>query len=234
MTIHYNPRIVTDGLVLCLDGANAKSYPGSGTTCTDISGNGNNGTFLGSTSYSTDNLGKFVFNNDTNDRITCGNDSSINFGTGSFSYSLWFRRFSNATTNLRLISKGADNNDPSFAGFASWGGNNFVSFVINPSGERIGTGNITFNLNEWVNLHCVFLRGDSLKIFKNGSLVDTTPTTTTGSLSSTKSLYICGAGTNGDALNWPGEVAIVLLYNRALSQDEVSQNFNATRGRFGV
>jgi hypothetical protein len=44
MAISYNPRIVTDGLVLALDAGNPKSYPGSGTTWTDLSGNGNNGT----------------------------------------------------------------------------------------------------------------------------------------------------------------------------------------------
>jgi hypothetical protein len=40
MGIAYNPRTITDGLVLCLDAANSKSYPGSGTTWTDLSGNG--------------------------------------------------------------------------------------------------------------------------------------------------------------------------------------------------
>jgi hypothetical protein len=46
MAISYNPRTITDGLVLCLDAGNSKSYPGSGTTWTDLSGNGNTGTNL--------------------------------------------------------------------------------------------------------------------------------------------------------------------------------------------
>jgi len=51
MALAHSPRIVTDGLVLCLDAGNAKSYPGSGTTWTDLSGNGNNGTLVNGVGY---------------------------------------------------------------------------------------------------------------------------------------------------------------------------------------
>jgi hypothetical protein len=51
MSLIHSPRIVTDGLVLCLDAGNPKSYTGSGTTWTDLSGNGNNGTLTNSPTY---------------------------------------------------------------------------------------------------------------------------------------------------------------------------------------
>ena len=69
MAISYNPRTITDGLVLCLDAANSKSYPGSGTTWTDLSGNGNNGTLVNGPTYSSSNGGSLVFDG-TNDYIT--------------------------------------------------------------------------------------------------------------------------------------------------------------------
>jgi hypothetical protein len=47
MGIAYNSRVVVEGLVLALDAGNSKSYPGSGTTWTDLSGQGNNGTITG-------------------------------------------------------------------------------------------------------------------------------------------------------------------------------------------
>lgn len=47
MALAHSPKIITDGLVLCLDAGNTKSYPGSGTTWTDLSGQGNNGTITG-------------------------------------------------------------------------------------------------------------------------------------------------------------------------------------------
>jgi uncharacterized delta-60 repeat protein len=61
MGISYNPRIVTDGLVLALDAANPKSYPGSGTTWTDLSGNGNTGTLTNGPTYSSANGGSIAF-----------------------------------------------------------------------------------------------------------------------------------------------------------------------------
>jgi len=61
MAIHYNTKTVTDGLVLALDAANPKSYSG-GTTWTDLSGNGNNGTLVGSPTYTPNYGGAFIFN----------------------------------------------------------------------------------------------------------------------------------------------------------------------------
>ena len=62
MAVNYNTAIVTNGLVLALDAANTKSYPGSGTTWTDLSANGNNGTLVNTPSYSPNNQGYFTFN----------------------------------------------------------------------------------------------------------------------------------------------------------------------------
>ena len=61
MGVAYNSRIVTDGLALCLDAANSKSYPGSGSTWTDLSGNGNNATLTNGPTYSSANGGSIVF-----------------------------------------------------------------------------------------------------------------------------------------------------------------------------
>ena len=61
MGIAYNPKIVTDGLVLCLDAANTKSYSGTVTSWTDLSGNGNTGTLTNGPTYNSSNLGFFQF-----------------------------------------------------------------------------------------------------------------------------------------------------------------------------
>ena len=61
MALSHSPSIVTNGLVLCLDAANSKSYPGSGTTWTDLSGRGNNGTLVNGVGYNSGNLGSLVF-----------------------------------------------------------------------------------------------------------------------------------------------------------------------------
>lgn len=226
----YSPSIVIDGLVFCLDAANKKSYVGSGTSWVDLSGKGNNGTLRNSPTYSSNNLGKFVLDG-VNDDISCGNGSSINFGTGSFSVSIWFRRFSSATTNLRLLSKAASDDTASSAsaGFSFYGNNSGISFSVNPTAARTAITAATYSLNEWVNVVGLVERGVSMRTYKNASLVAST-TAPSGSVSGTTSLFL---GSNlGTGLYWTGEISNVLMYNRALTVSEITQNYNAHKSRF--
>jgi hypothetical protein len=232
MSVFAGPNIVDDGLVLFLDAANAKSYPGSGTTWFDQSKDNNNGTLRNSPTYSTDNLGKIVFDA-VNDDIDCGNNSSINFGTGSFTVSIWFRRFSNATTNLRLLSKGAgsDGADAANAGFCFFGNNTGISFGVNPTAARTIIAAGSYSLNEWVNVVGLVERGVSMRTYKNANQVSSA-NAPDGSVSGTTSLFL---GSNvGSNLFWAGEISNFSLYNRALTDGEVVQNFQATRSRFGI
>ena len=66
--MYYGPRIVSNGLVLCLDAANKRSYPGTGTTWTDLSGNSNNGTLTNGPTFSAGNMGSILFDG-TNDYV---------------------------------------------------------------------------------------------------------------------------------------------------------------------
>ena len=68
MGLTHSPRIVTDGLVLCLDAANAQSYPGTGTTWTDRSTSGNNETLTNGPTFDSANRGAIVFDG-SNDRV---------------------------------------------------------------------------------------------------------------------------------------------------------------------
>jgi hypothetical protein len=232
MSVSYNPKIVTDGIVFYLDAANQNSYPGTGTTWFDLSGNSNNTTLRNSPTYSTANLGTFIFDG-IDDDADCGNDSSINFGTDNFTVSVWFRRFSNAATNLRLLSKAAGNDtaNAASAGFAFFGGNTALSFAINPTGTRtiISAGN--YSVDQWVNVVGVLERGVNIRTFNN-SVPIATAAAPSGSVSGTTSLFI--GSNSGSNLFWPGEISNVSLYNRALTPQEIQQNFNAIRGRYGI
>jgi len=77
MAYRNGPKIITDGLVLCLDAAISKSYPGSGTTWYDLSGNGINGSLINGTSFVNVNKGVLNFDN-TNDYVSLGTPSQIN------------------------------------------------------------------------------------------------------------------------------------------------------------
>ena len=81
MAINYSPKIIRDGLVLCLDAANPKSYPGTGTAWTDLSGSGNNGTLVNGPVYSSANGGSIDFDG-SNDYSSLS--SNIIPATGAF------------------------------------------------------------------------------------------------------------------------------------------------------
>ena len=76
MALAHSPRIVTDGLVLALDAGNAKSYPGSGTAWTDLSGNSNNGTLTNGSTYSSVDGGAIVFDG-SDDYVVSSNNTNI-------------------------------------------------------------------------------------------------------------------------------------------------------------
>jgi len=235
MTIGYNPRIVSDGLVLCLDAANTRSYneASSPTVWKDLSGYENNGTLRNSPTYTSSNSGSIVFDG-INDDVNCGNDDSINFGTGDFTVSIWFKRYTNATTNLRLLSKAADSDtaDSTHAGFAFFGSDSALSFSVNPTAARttISAGN--YSLNTWVNVVGVLERGASMRAYQNCIQTGYSAAALSGSVSGSTSLFL--GSSFGTGIYWAGEISNVCMYNKALSVAEIQQNFVALRGRFDL
>ena len=87
MSVSYNSSIVTNGLVLCLDAGNPRSYPGSGTAWYDVSGNNKTGTLVNGPSYNSSNGGSFVF--DGVDDYVNVNNFNVSHGTSNFTYSCW-------------------------------------------------------------------------------------------------------------------------------------------------
>ena len=226
MAVAYNPGIVTNGLVLCLDAANRKSYPGTGTGWNDFSGiSTNNGTLINGAGYTGTYGGGIVFDG-TNDYVSTGLTGIFDAitvecwyrGTKQTRCHLWdFGQYAN-NTNLNC-----DFNDTyDLWMFWNGGGNNAVRYQI--------SGSFTDNtLKSLVFTHS----GSSNKVFLN--TVEQTPTNTIG--------IQTFSNVNGDPIKkfslgenvaFGGEIYNVKIYNRALSQTEINQNFNALRGRFGI
>ena len=88
MAVGYNPKIVTDNLILALDAANIKSYPGSGTTWTDLSGKGNNGTLVNGPTFNSGNSGSIEFDG-TNDSISLGPQINSDITETDITVSFW-------------------------------------------------------------------------------------------------------------------------------------------------
>ena len=237
MAVGYNPRIVTDGLVLALDAGNRKSYPGSGNSWRDLSGRGNTGTLTNGPTYSSSNGGSIVLDG-TNDHINFGSSSDANFGTGDFAVECWF--FDSGTTQAYagLVVNGQSGGSDTTAFQFGKGGNTdgegrtnrieFVRGLANGSFAIYDSVN-TLQPNTWT--HMIATRiGTTVKLYTNGVEVDSM--TDSGSYSNTA----LRVGINrGAQVYWSGRVSNVRIYKgKGLTAAEISQNFNATRSRFGI
>jgi hypothetical protein len=225
--MYYGPKIVTSGLVLCLDAANKRSYPGTGTTWTDLSGNGNNGTLTNGPTFNAGNQGGISLDG-TDDYISIGSQNIVgtkNWGVGEYTMpfrvkqdSEFFGALYNPSGTLLTYS--------TFRGSTQWG---------------IPVTQADF-VNKWIFLNYVYNGGDkstatSFVSYLNGVQLPT----------ATVNLGIAGGlaancniiGVDGDngcnSINsglLQGKISLYKLYNRALSATEVLQNYNATKSRF--
>lgn len=219
MGTNYNPKIVSDGLVLALDAANVKSYPGSGTTWTDLSGRGSNGTLTNGPTYSSANGGSIVFDG-TDDYITTSYIPSNTQG----SISVWFNI--NAHKDYNTIFDNA------------LGANDWEFWVYNTGIARFRStsDNLDFILDSDVlltNTYYNFVITWNLSVatmYKNGMQI--AQDSTSGTKVTPSFLYFGGGNAGNTKLN--GKIPNISVYNRVLTAAEIQQNFNATRGRFGI
>lgn len=241
MSLNHSPAIVTDGLVLCLDAGNSRSYPKSGTTWTDLKG-GNNGTLtnMDGANFSSDNGGGLIFDG-TDEYVNCGTGSNI-FPTDSpFSISLWVNQDVTSSSNVNprgffSINKASTNE----RGINFWNQNTKVAFRIAPAGTNAGSqfnSSTTPTVGLWSHWTAVFeydaatavSRQGVSKIYYNGNFetseVDQSPTVLSADA-------VIGANEGGTAYYLDGKVSYVTVYNRALSADEVRRNYEATVGRY--
>lgn len=231
MSALYSPNIVTDGLVLLLDAANKKSYPGTGTTWTDRSGEGNNGTLTNDSTFDSDIGGNIAFDG-TDDKAYCG---SVTPNTGDFTIEFLFQLTGSGGRGGVFERKaGSPYNGFSFG----QGGSNNWAFVVSGTSDfnnRIEAAWIYPTSNVWYHDVAVYSGGNTVKIYRNGVYVDSDTGSSQGDLSTQGTrtdLLIANRDNQSGAL--PCKVAFVRAHSKALTADEVLQNYNATKSRFGL
>ena len=224
MGVSYNTKTVTSGLVLCLDAANLKSYPGSGNTWTDLSGLNNTGTLTNGPTYVASN--NVILFDGTNDFIAGANTASTDL-TGDATVEAWFKLNATAGDWVRVFGKG-DLNTRTYGLWYNVGSNYFLY-------QRYGAA--SFNaiytapvaIGQWYHMVGVS-NGSSHTLYLNGVSVGTA--TAAPPYNSSTEGYRVAAATFHTFHNGP--IASVRLYNRGLSAQEIQQNFNALRGRYGI
>ena len=224
MATRYSPAIVTSGLVLCLDAANRKSYPGSGTSWYNLSGTINTGTLTNGPTFSAANMGSIVFDG-VDDYVTGIGSSIVPTSTAAYTVSVWCYRNTNNTGYKELLAQwtNANSGNSFFFGFD----NSAVRFTDNWNPITVaGAG----NTNVWMNLVGVYTVSNAY-IYLNGVLAATKGSgftyTGTGPL-------IIGRQGELSSEYFDGRISNVKVYNRALTATEILQNYNATKSRFGL
>lgn len=236
--------IVGGDIDLYLDAANPLSYPGTGTTWFDLSGNGRNGTLTAGPTFTADlnGTGGYITLDGINDYITFGN--VFNYTTQSFTYAIWLRLLSfdpNTGINNMIAWKGNYQVNGWYVEVAPQNG--VVNFFTNqtPAATQVSQAIYQPNPSSWPNKGlmpdefyniCITRNGSSARIYING--IDRTTTVGTH-INPTSSSNVFDIGRYNTSGNFPNmRVASVLMYQRALTATEVLQNFNASRKRFGL
>ena len=222
-TISNFPSIVTSGLVLHLDAGNAASYPGTGTTWTDLSGNSRNGTLTDGPTYSSANGGSIDFDG-TNDFVQCSGSVTVTAAT----FVAWINRNgTQGTYDGILFSRGTNTTGMNF-------------FSSNQLGYHWNDSSSTYNWNSGLTVPnlawcmiAVSVTSTSAKAYLYQSGGNTSATNTVGHTSSIlNDIKLAQDDAGGRFFN--GNIAASMIYDKALTDSEITQNYNALRGRFGL
>ena len=250
--------IIQNGLVLNLDAGASTSYPGSGTTWTDLSGNSNNGTLTNGPTYSSSNGGSIVFDG-SNDyvEVTTRNTNLEFQPTQPYSVFCWVYNLSSTGGNTIISNMQGTSTYPGWDMYAQT--NEIAAHLISSWSTNAIKIAISFdfsaNANKWVNIGYTYNGTspandtnalNSINFYVNGVLTTTgknisgstdgfdtiseTITYNTSQRLRVASRWVSGAPSDPAAFTMSNS----LIYNRALTASEVTQNFNALRGRFGI
>ena len=224
-TFLANSPIVLNGLVLWFDAGVSDSYPAGGTVWKDLAGS-NNGTLVNGPTFSKSNGGSIVFDG-VNDYIT---QTSSGIITNNISVDIWFNTNStkiyagllgsNITEKYEMLIKNASNLEISLSP------GNYIQH------------NTILSINTWTNIIVSASNGVAWKVYKNGVDLGTPPTIVgTYQISGTGVSNIYQGTIRSDVSGtfaFSGNISLIKIYNRALSQNEITQNYNAMKGRFGL
>jgi hypothetical protein len=234
MSIYGGPDIITDGLILHLDAANSKSYPGTGTSWFDLSGSNNHGTLVNGPIYSGINNGS-IYLDTTNDYINLPITNSMRIDQGSFTIIVAHQivTFGDNYGNFFYQSGGS--------GGSALGQSIFfqINFGILSLDFYGGGTTHNFGSNTFVNGSLVFIAvifdrvAQTSVFFRNGVFSTSKSNSSVPNFSSLTSTQI-GRRYQSGYKDLAGYNYFTQVYNKKLTQNEVLQNYNALKGRFGL
>ena len=224
MALSHSPSIITSNLVLCLDAGNPKSYPGSGTTWTDLSGLGNTGTLVNGVGYNSGNGGSLSFDG-SNDYVSIPNPITSNL---PYTVLQWIK------PNVALPDTTSANSrkTPLVGPGPVWNPGYWMTarrFRVHAHTEY---RDVTINWvgdTGWHQVGQIF-DGTTCYTVIDGSVLLGTKNGYNPAVPST--ILLGAETTTGGAASWNGNISNTTFYGRALTAQEIQQNYNALKGRF--
>ena len=238
MAVQWGTEIVTDGLVAYLDAGNQNSYPGTGTSWTDISRINNTTSLINGPTFDSAYGGSIVFDG-VNDYADLHNAFTGITPTNNFTMDIWFRPTTtheidverttlyDGTSGQRYLIYPQNYGSNSGAGVSA--GTNGISVYEHGSAYMPALLVWNSTISSTLFTHAVITYTNKQpRLYVNGTLVRT-------GLTSPKTTVYAGRGLAiGDYGYFPGRIALYRVYSKSLSSDEVLQNYNATKSRFGL
>lgn len=221
--------LVTDQLSLYYDPLNTASYSGAGNLVYNLAPTSLTGT-LSFITYTP--ASPFFTFNSVDSQVEIADNVALESGAGSLSVEVWVR-FASVPQTAVIIGKYDDGGRVSAVSYAlrmtEFGG---VSFVVG-NGSMVSTGGLSPTFGIWNHLVGVFDRENQVtSLYWNRLLVETKPCTLNSLLDSSNPLYI-GSYNGGEKDEYlDGNVGVVRIYKKALTQGEVIANYNSTRGNY--
>lgn len=214
LTLYYNPAMT-------------ESYSGSGNTVNDISGNGMNGTLSNVTTTAT----AFTFNG-SNSQVNIPDNAILEPGTGNWTIEVWFKP---TVINGTLLGKYNNGGQTANISYALRMGSNIIRADFSNGSTGLSSDNYTLTPNNWVQMVYVWNKTNNvLYTYSNGVLKQTKTITISGILNSSTNLFL-GSYNGGEyAQYFNGQIGVVRMYNKPLTDSEVLNNFNTTKGTYGL
>ena len=223
MAVDYNPRVVTDGLVLALDAGNTKSYPGSGTAWTDTVG-GNTGTLtsMDGNNYNSANGGYLDFDG-TADYVDVSGSITVSAAT----FLAWVRKDGEQEWSGVIFSRGTTTSGMNFRGASENIGYHWNSDQNTYNWDS----GLTVPTQEWCMMVVTVTSSVATAYLCRSSGITSSTNSISHSSVILDSIEI-GRDSYSNSRCFDGRISMAMIYNKALTAAEVKQNYNATKGRY--
>ena len=226
MGIDYNNIIVSDGLVFYIDAANPRSYSGTGLTANGLVG-GIGGTLINGVGFTSSNNGSFIF--DGSDDYIAASGTNFPLSNSARTLNIWFYTKSSTwiADSNNLFSYGTNGTRQSFSiDFESYPTMQFYTWSDDINWNSFGPQ------EGWKNVQVTYDGNTTCRVYEAGILVTTK--TLGAQLNTVLSSNVQIGAITSLAGHFDSNISQVSMYNRALSVQEIRQNYNATKKRYGL